>query len=161
MLLEKITSRIGFLFNLAASIALVVIVFLTTIDVFLRYFFNHPLTGVYDLVGLMGAVVAAFSMPYTLLQKGHVAVEFLMQRLSKQKQLIIETITHLVSISLFLTIAWQCMILAQEMADTGEVTQTLLLPFYPVVYCMAVCFALLSLAIFTNLLNIWSREGKE
>ncbi len=155
MLLDKITCRIGFVFNLVASVALVGMMFLTVTDVFLRYFFNHPLTGVYDLVGLMGVVIAAFSMPYTLMEKGHVAVEFLMQRLSKPAQSIIDTVMHVVGIPLFLTLAWQCMVLAKSMADAGEVTPTLLIPFHPLVYCMAVCFAVLSLSIFTNLVNLW------
>ena len=161
MLLLKVTSGLGFSFNLVASVSLVGMVFLTVADVFCRYFFNHPLTGVYDLVGLMGAVVASFSMPYTLLEKGHVAVEILMRRLSKTKQLIIDTIMHVVSISLFLTLSWQCFRLGRDMADAGEVTPTLLIPFYPIVFCMAVCFAVLCLAIFVNLLNIWAGGTKE
>ena len=154
MLLYKITSRIGFVLNLVASVSLVGMMLLTVVDVCSRYFFNHPVTGVYDLVGLMGVVITAFSMPYTLLEKGHVAVEFFMQRLSKRKQLVIDTAMHLVSIILFLTLAWQCMVLAKSMADTGEVTPTLLIPFHPLVYCMAVCFTVLSLSIFTNFLNL-------
>jgi hypothetical protein len=37
----------------------------------------------------------------------------------------------------------------------------LLLPFYPVVYSMSVCFFLLCLAILVNLLNIWLIKEKE
>jgi TRAP-type C4-dicarboxylate transport system permease small subunit len=137
------------------------IVFLTTTDIVCRYFFNHPVTGTYDLVGLMGAVVASFSMPYTLLEKGHVSVEILMQRLSRTKQLIIDTVMHFVSILLFLALTWQCLLLAQDMAAAGEVTPTLLLPFYPIVYCMAICFCVLCFAIFVNLLNVWSKGVKK
>ncbi len=145
---------LGALFNNIASASMLVMVLLTCTDVFLRYFFNRPLTGTYDLVGLLGAVVVSFAMPYTMLEKGHVAVEILMKRLSKRVQTVIEVVTHVVSISLFLTLCWQSILLARDMEAAGEVTPTLFLPFYPIVYCMAACFFVLCIAIFLNLLNI-------
>ncbi len=101
----------------------------------------------------------AFAMPYTMLRKGHVAVEVLVQNLSRGKQLIVETLTHLVSVSLFLMLVWQAIILARDMKATGEVTPTLLLPFYPIVYCIAVSFFCLCLAILVNLLHIWMNRA--
>jgi len=34
------------------------------------------------------------------------------------------------------------------------------LPFYPIVYCMALCFFILSLAIVVNLLHVWTKRAK-
>jgi len=126
----------------------------------MRYLFSKPITGTYDIVSLLGAILAAFAMPYTMLQKGHVAVEILIQSLSKGKQLVIETFTHLLGISLFLVLVWQAVDLSRDMKAAGEVTPTLLVPFYPIVYCMAVCFFCLSLAILVNLLHVWTKRAK-
>ena len=109
---------------MVASAALVVMMLLTSADVFMRYLFNRPITGTYDVVGLLGAVLAAFAMPYTMLKKGHVAVEILVQSLSRGKQLIIETFTHLLGISLFLVLVWQAILLSRDMKAAGEVTPT-------------------------------------
>jgi TRAP-type C4-dicarboxylate transport system permease small subunit len=157
---EKAVTRFSSSFNMVASAALVVMMLLTCADVFMRYLFNSPITGTYDLVGLMGAVLASFAMPYTMLKKGHVAVEILIQSLSRGKQLIIETFTHLLGISLFLVLVWQAFVLSRDMKAAGEVTPTLLLPFYPIVYCMAVCFFGLCLAILVNLLHVWTKSAK-
>ena len=157
---EKAVTRFSSSFNMVASAALVVMMLLTCADVFMRYLFNSPITGTYDLVGLMGAVLASFAMPYTMLKKGHVAVEILIQSLSRGKQLIIETFTHLLGISLFLVLVWQAFVLSRDMKAAGEVTPTLLLPFYPIVYCMAVCFFGLCLAILVNLLHVWTKRAK-
>ena len=46
-----------------------------------------------------------------------------------------------------------------ESKATGELTPTLLLPFYPIVYCMAVCFFGICLAMVVNLLQIWMKKG--
>ena len=158
---EKTVKLLSSFFNLFASASLTAIILLTCIDVFMRYFFNRPIAGTYDLVSLMGAVIAAFAMPYTMLMKGHVAVDLLVRTLSSKKQLVIETVTHIVGILLFLIMVWQCFALASDMKAAGEVTPTLLLPFYPVVYCMSVCFFALCLALLVNLLKIWiKREEK-
>jgi TRAP-type C4-dicarboxylate transport system permease small subunit len=156
---EKAVTGFSSWFNMVASASLVVMMLLTCADVFMRYVFNSPITGTYDLVSLMGAVLASFAMPYTMLKKGHVAVAILIQSLSRGKQLIIETFTHLLGISLFLVLVWQAILLSRDMKAAGEVTPTLLLPFYPIVYCMAVCFFALCLAILVNLLHIWTKRA--
>lgn len=158
---EKTVTSLSSGFNILASASLFAMILLTCIDVFMRYFFNRPLAGTYDVVSLMGAVIAAFAMPYTMLEKGHVAVELLVMRLSKKTQLVFETVTHTAGILLFLLVCWQCVVLAVDMKAAGEVTPTLLLPFYPIVYCMAVCFFVLCLAILANLLQIWLKRVKE
>lgn len=146
---------------MVASASLFAMILLTCLDVSMRYFFSRPITGTYDLVSLMGAVIAAFAMPYTMLEKAHVSVEILIKALSNRKQLVIETATHAAGIILFLILVWQCIVLALDMKAAGEVTPTLLLPFYPIVYCMAACFFVLSLAILVNLLDIWLKRVKK
>ena len=156
---EKAVTGFSSLFNMVASASLVVMMLLTCADVFMRYLFNNPITGAYDLVSLMGAVLVSFAMPYTMLKKGHVAVEILIQSLSRGKQLIVETFTHLLGISLFLVLVRQAILLSWDMKAAGEVTPTLLLPFYPILYCMAVCFLGLCFAILVNLLHIWTKRA--
>jgi len=157
---EKAINGVSYAFNLLSSAALVGMMLLTCADVFMRYLFSRPIIGTYDLVSLMGAVLVAFAMPYTMLKKGHVSVELLIQSLSGGKQLIVETFTHLLGISLFGVLIWQAILLSRDMKAAGEVTPTLFLPFYPILYCMAVCFFALCLAILVNLLRIWTKRAK-
>ncbi len=156
---DKAVTGFSAWFNVIASAALVAMMLLTCLDVFMRYFLSNPIIGTYDIVSLLGAVLASFAMPYTMLQRGHVAVEILIQSLSKGKQLLIETLTHLLGISLFLVLVWQAIVLSRDMEKAGEVTPTLLVPFYPIVYCMALCFLGLCLAILVNLIQIWKKRA--
>ena len=151
---------IGNLLNWISSVALILMMSLTCLDVAMRYFFSSPIPGTYDVVSLAGAVLVSFAMPYTMLRKGHVAVEILVQNLSKRKQLVIETLTHLLGIALFLVLVWQAMKLGAHMKRVGEVTPTLLVPFYPILYCMALGFLMLCLAIAVNLVNLWAGRAK-
>ena len=157
---EKAVTGMSTFFNMIASAALMLMMVLSCADIFMRYLFSRPITGTYDVVGLSGAVLVSFALPYTMLKKGHVAVELLVQSLSRGKQLVIETFSHLLGISLFLVMVWQAILLSRDMKAAGEVTPTLLLPFYPIVYCMALCFFFLSLAIVVNLLHVWTKRAK-
>ena len=157
---EKAVTGLSDFFNMIASAALVLMMVLSCADIFMRYLFSRPITGTYDVVGLSGAVLVSFALPYTMLKKGHVAVELLVQSLSKGKRLVIETFSHLLGISLFLVLVWQAILLSRDMKAAGEVTPTVHLPFYPIVYCMALCFFILSLAIVVNLLHVWTKRAK-
>jgi TRAP-type C4-dicarboxylate transport system permease small subunit len=157
---EKAVTGLSDFFNMIASAALVLMMVLSCADIFMRYLFNRPITGTYDIVGLSGAVLVSFALPYTMLKKGHVAVEILVQSLSRGKRLVIETFSHLLGISLFLVLVWQAILLSRDMKAAGEVTPTVHLPFYPIVYCMALCFFILSLAIVVNLLHVWTKRAK-
>ena len=157
---EKAVTGMSTFFNMIASAALMLMMVLSCADIFMRYLFSRPITGTYDVVGLSGAVLVSFALPYTMLKKGHVAVELLVQSLSRGKQLVIETFSHLLGISLFLVMVWQAILLSRDMKAAGEVTPTVHLPFYPIVYCMALCFFILSLAILVNLLHVWTKRDK-
>lgn len=158
---DKTVTRLGSLFNLVASASLFAMMMLTCLDVSMRYFLNRPISGTYDIVSLLGAVVGSFALPYTMLKKGHVAVEILIQSLSIRKRLVIETSTHILGVLLFLALVWQCIVLAVDMKAAGEVTPTMLIPFYPIVYCMALCFFVLCLAILVNLHQIWLKRANQ
>ena len=158
---KKTVKLLSSFFNLLAAASLAAIIALTCLDVFMRYFLNRPIAATYDIVSLMGAVIAAFAMPYTMLMKGHVAVDLVVRNLSRKKQLAVETVTHIAGIILFLIMVWQCYVLASDMKAAGEVMPTILLPFYPIVYCMSACFSVLCLAILVNLLDIWLKRAEE
>ena len=157
---EKAVTGMSTFFNMIASAALMLMMVLSCADIFMRYLFSRPITGTYDVVGISGAVLVSFALPYTMLKKGHVAVELLVQSLSRGKQLVIETFSHLLGISLFLVMVRQAVLLSMDMKAAGEVTPTVHLPFYPIVYCMALCFLFLSLAILVNLLHVWTKRAK-
>lgn len=133
--------------NWIAAAAVIFMMMTTMADVVLRLF-RHPIPGAYELVGFTGAVVIAFSLPYTSIQKGHIAVEFLVQRLPWLARVIVNIINAAVSLMLFGIIAWQCARYGHNLKMTGEVSATLQMPTYPILYgislgCVLLCVVLL------------------
>ena len=143
-----------------AGSAIVAMMLLTCTDVVLRYF-RKPIPGTYELVCFLGAVAVAFAMAHTSVEKGHVAVSFIVNLLPQRIQGLIESITTSFGLIFFVLIAWQSVIYANDLRLSGEVSLTLELPFYPFVYGISfsatiVCLILLS-NLFNNLLKMFDK----
>lgn len=129
------------LLNYIAGWALVGMTGLTCADVVLRAF-RRPILGTYEIVGFLGAVVISFALAETTLKRGHVAVEALVKHLPLKVQGVIYFITHLLSLFLFGLITYECWIYARDLKASGEVSLTLKIPFYPIMYGIA-CSAIM------------------
>ncbi len=140
-------------------VAVIAIMTLTVLDVILR-FFRYPIPGVYDMVGLLGAVIISFSLAYTSVEKGHIAVDLVIQKLPERSQAVIDVITHFFSILFFLTAAWQCICYGMDIMSSGEVSMTIRVPIYPFVFGTAVGCLLLTLILTVEFIKSLKRAGK-
>ena len=152
--LERIGSGLARLLFWIAGTAIVLMMLLTCADVVLR-FLRRPIPGTYELVCFLGAVAVSFAMAHTSVQRGHVAVSLVVRLFPRRIQGLIDTVTTILGFVLFLLIAWQSVLYANDLRASGEVSLTLQLPFYPFVYgigfsAAAVCLILLA-DLFKNL----------
>jgi TRAP-type C4-dicarboxylate transport system permease small subunit len=142
-----------------AGCCLVAMMGLTCADVVLRLF-RHPILGTYEIVGFLGAATAGFALAYTTLVRGHVAVEVLVIRLSRKTQTLIYLITHLASIGLFALLSWECARFGNDLRTAGEVSLTLELPFFPVLYGIAFASFVVCLVLVVDLWNVLTGQEK-
>jgi TRAP-type C4-dicarboxylate transport system permease small subunit len=152
--------QIGYGFNSVAAGAIVIMMLLTCADVVLRLF-GHPILGTYEMVGFLGTVIIAFALAYTSIERGHIAVEILMDRLPAKIQSIVEGFNNLIGAGLFLLIAWQSSIYAWDLKTSGEVSLTLAIPTYPFVYGIAAGCALLALVLTAESLSSFRRAARK
>lgn len=130
--------------NALSGLAVVAMMVLTCADVLLRLF-RHPITGTYEMVGYLGALVVAFALAKTALERGHIAVDFLVQKLSPVAQTQVERINSLILSVLFGLIAWHSMIFALTSRKNHEVSMTLQMPIYPFIIGISIGFAMITL----------------
>ena len=140
------------LLNACSMAAIVGMMAVTTCDVILRAF-GRPLTGALDIVTVLGGVAMACALPYTTAVKGHVAVEYFFHMLSRRGRVVVDTLIRVFGIGLFTLLAWQSVRYGNHLHTTGEVTLTLGLPLYPVVYTVALSTAVVALVVLHNLLH--------
>ena len=136
--------------NLIAGFCLLGMTALTFADVVLRSF-RRPILGAFEIVEFLGAAVAAFAMAHTTLQRAHVAVEVVVLRLAPGLRKVIYILTHLLSIFLFVILAFESVRYGNDFRIYGEVSMTLRFPFYPILYGIAVASAAVCLVLVMDL----------
>ncbi|MEO0248382.1 MAG: TRAP transporter small permease [candidate division WOR-3 bacterium] len=148
-----VISRIITYMTVVAGVSLTFIILLTVCDVLLRAF-GHPILGVYEIVAMAGGVVIGFVAPYTSWIRGHIFMDFVLQKLSPRMRKTFNVITRCVGIGLFLMISWNVMKIAANFYDVREVSNTLQIPLYPIAGGVAFCFFVLSVVLFCDILKI-------
>ena len=145
--------------NWVAAASIVAMMLLTVADVVLRLF-RMPIPGTYEMVGFLGASVIAFSLAYTASEKGHITVDFLVQLFPRKGQAFFDAVNELAGSAFFGLIAFAGMDAASEMKNSGEVSLTLELPIYPILYGIAAGCALLALILLRDFFESLKRMSK-
>lgn len=145
--IEKIILALAEKANWVSAIAVMLMMLLTVLDVVLR-FFRIPIPGTYEIVGLLGALAISFALGYTSMEKGHIAVDFLVQKFSEKARNVVTVFNNLAAIIFFSLAAWQSVLYALGLRKVGEVSLTLQVPTWPFVMgiaagCILLCLVLL------------------
>jgi len=148
------------LLNVIGGISLVFIVALTTADVILRLF-RRPILGTYEIVGFSGCVVILFALPLTSWMRGHIFVDFLIIKLPRSLQIAFNVFTRCLVTFLFFLFAWNLIKYGTDLRTTGEVSTTLKIPFYPVIYAAGVCCVVQCLVMLCDIVKIFRGEYGE
>jgi TRAP-type C4-dicarboxylate transport system permease small subunit len=144
--------------NTVAEVVLVLMMLITVVDVVLRSV-GTPIVGTYELVSMMGAMVVGFAIAKTSWDRGHVFVDFLMENRSPAVKKAFFVATRILGIAIFALISWNLTKKGMLFHKSGQVTMTLLLPFYPAAFALAFCFFVQCFSLLGDILRI--NENKE
>ncbi len=140
--------------NAIAGAALTLMMTLTVADVLMRAF-GHPILGTYEIVSLMLAVVIGFSIPKVSLDRGHVYMEFILEKLPGRIRSVTIAGTRLLCLVLFAVLGYNLFLIGNEFQAAGEVSSTLKIPFFPLAYGVGLCCFLECLVFLFDILQIW------
>lgn len=138
------------------AIMLALMMFLTALDVGLRYALNRPLAGAFELVEYMMAIMVPFCVAYCAHNKGHVAVDLIMVRFPKKVGTVADIITTMITLVFVIIISWQNVLYFFEVKASGLTSSVLLIPAYPFVVPMAIAFATFALILVVHLIELFS-----
>jgi len=157
--LEKVNVFLNKILMFVGSVAVLFLMSLATVNVCLRFFFNAPYRGAYELVGFSGAIVIAFALGYTQKRKDHIVVDILTEKFSKPVVKALDMISYLIMMIFFAVVSWQVLVWGMKIAKSGEVSETLKIIFHPVIFGVAIGFAVFSLTLLIDFLK--TVQGKE
>ena len=141
------------LLHAMAGACLVFLMLLTIGDVILRAC-HRPIPGTYELVGFAGALAIGLSLPLTSWGRGHVQVDSIIARLPPAGQKGIRVVTRLLATALFVLVAWNLVRFGLDLRESGEVSPTLEIRYYPVVLGVAIAAWVQSLVLACDLIRI-------
>jgi TRAP-type C4-dicarboxylate transport system permease small subunit len=145
-LTPPVEAVVKILTNIAAW-ALAAMMFLTFVDVVLRYFFNSPIQGAGELIEFMMAIVVPFSIVYCARLKAHIAVDFITESLPKSVRNVIDTINSVLMLGLFVLITYQSYFYLIDEFESGLTSPVLYIPTYPFVAMVSLAFFALTLVL--------------
>ena len=118
-----------------------------------------PVTGTYELMGLGGAMIAALAMGGTQEARGHIQVAVLDGFLPLVMRRVLEAAAHLLSTVFFGLVVWRLLELSWALKESGELSETLRIPFYPVVFLVGLGFVSLGLNLIRQTWELFTRGG--
>lgn len=142
-------------------VTLTALMLFTFADVLLRYIFNRPTVGGFELSEYATAIIVATSIAYTTFKKGHIAVDLVILKLSQRKQEIINTVTWFLGFILFVLITWQSILYAVELSTTFQASASLRIPTPPFVLIVALATVASSLIVGVDIFHRVSKITKD
>jgi len=157
----RLAHRISQVVNSVGIFIILLMMLLTTTDVFLRYLFNRPILGTVELTEFMMLIIVSFGLAYTQVNKGHIFVELIVSKFSPKTRAIIESLGYFLCLIIYLLIVWQTLVQADVQRIHGVKTGALEIPKYPFYIILAFGFGLLSFVFLVDLIDSLNRLIKK
>ena len=159
--LEKSIYPVSRILHHVGQWVVVLMVLVTVTDVCLRYIFNSPILGSYEITQFMMAILIFASVGYTMAIKEHVSVDLVITKLPKRIRALLETITCLLAFGLFAVAAWRTVLHAGTTWKRHDVSADLFIPVSPFVLFVALGLAVLSLVLLAQFFQSLARALKK
>ena len=140
---------LAWLGGLALTLMLMLIVGNALIRIFYR-----PFPGTTELVGWLAAITTSFALGYTQMNKGNVALDMITKRFPLRIQKILEGIFSLCTALFFGMAGWKIVSYGFTLKNSGYLSETLRIAYYPVVVIMSLGFIGLTLTLLLNLIKL-------
>jgi TRAP-type C4-dicarboxylate transport system permease small subunit len=155
--LKRAVNPIVRIITYVAAGVLALMMLITAADVLLRYIFNRPISGTWELTSYMMAVVVGFGLSYCALVKGLISVEVVTSRFSPRVQAVFNCITYFFSFLFFSLVTWQSILYIKLIFESNLVSAVLLVPTFPFVAALALGSLVFTLVLLKDFLEYLSQ----
>jgi len=156
--LERLSALLRKLLMIAGGVALLALTLLATLNVALRIF-RVPVSGTYEVVSFLGAIVTAGALGYTQKRKDHIVVDILSEKFPAPVKRVLDGVSYTILLVLFSIVSWQTFVYGKRLWETGELSETLKIAYHPFVFLTALGFAALALTLFLDLVEtLWMKK---
>jgi len=159
--LERLSELLRRVLMIAGGVALLALTLLATMNVALRIF-RVPVSGTYEIVSFLGAIVTAGALGYTQKRKDHIVVDILSEKFPARIKRALDRVSYALILVFFSIVSWQTFVYGKRLMRTGEMSETLKVAYYPFVFLVSAGFAVLALTILLDLVEtVWAPEERK
>jgi TRAP-type C4-dicarboxylate transport system permease small subunit len=133
------------LLALASGVVLLAMMGMTTIDVVLRYVFNHAFEGSREVTEFSMVLIVFLGMAYCGLTGGHIAVDLFEKALDRPSLRLLPALIAWSGAAVFLAITWRTLI--EAFATSSKVTNMMFIPYFPFMLVTAFGSAMFALVL--------------
>jgi TRAP-type C4-dicarboxylate transport system permease small subunit len=143
-----------------ALIAIVIMMMLTTADVILRYLFDSPILGSFEMTELLMVSIAGLTLAWCTLKSGHIRVDIIINMFSKKTNRTIDVVNYILTgvICAFIVPALINRYIEGEKLDVR--TYVLKIPEGPFVLLLSFGYLLMFLVLIVKTIKSISGEKK-
>ncbi len=153
-------SRINIIFLSVACIILLMGLLVAVINMILRPF-GHPLTGSFELMGYGSAIITALGLGFSQEKKSHIAVDILFKKFPSGLKKWLNIVGLLLCTIFFSAVAVRLFLFALDLKANGELSETLMVPFYPVTMIVSLGFVVLTLNLIHDIFALVNSRGRK
>ena len=153
--LNQIFTTISRIIGAISFIGLFIGVIFIIVDVIVRYFFNSPIPGDYDITQLWLSVIVFASMAYVQTEKAHIAVGMLLKVLPRRLAISLYGVGTLLGVFITGCCSYSCFTLALRSMARHMVSMSANIPLAPFEFFEAFCMALLCIVMLLDAIMIF------
>ncbi|RJR16916.1 MAG: TRAP transporter small permease [Desulfobacteraceae bacterium] len=158
--MDRISEWLSRIMTVLGGTAVLALMALATGNVCMRMF-GAPYRGTYEVVSFLGAITIAFALGYTQKKKSHIVVDVLSDRYSERARRIVDAVSYLLCMVFFAFISIEIFEWGMKIAESGEVSETLKVIYYPFIFSVAIGFFVLTLNLLVDFLqSLLGKEGR-
>ena len=152
-LYKTIITSIARICGILGAISLILLSLLTVADVLLRFFFNSPIVGSYELTEYLLIPIVFFAIPWATKEKSNVRVDLIVGRIRNRRRAVIYAISCALSIIVTSVFAWFTIPQTLYIFEVHIDSEMLNIPAWPFYLLTALSFFILFFILIDNLID--------
>ena len=156
-LIDRILNRGNAAFVFIGCLALAAISLLTAAGIVSRIM-DKPMQGSYELTGFLCACAAGCGLELTRRRKENITVDILFEKFHGKVKTVLLVVNDILCMLIFGITGYFILQYGVTLVRTGELTETLRIPFYPFVFCLCAGCLFVSLCYAVEVVKSFARK---
>jgi TRAP-type C4-dicarboxylate transport system permease small subunit len=159
--LERVVYPITKMLFYAGIAITLLMMLLVVVDVTMRYVFNRPIFGSLEMVGYFLVIVVAFTIPYGMAMRTHIAIDAVTVHLPPKARTKLQAVIYFLCLITVGLVAWWSLARTVKLWQIGQTGVLLPVPFSPFMFMLFLSFTLFFFVILIQLLYLISLMAGE